>query len=255
MINRAFVAVTLAAAVFAALISNVRAETTLEQIQRTKAMTAGNNFEYPPFSYVEDGKKVGFDVDLGSEIAKRMGVRLEFLQIEFKGLIASLKSKRIDIILSALAYSPERATQISFSEQYFDAGIGAAHRSERPIANPEDLSGLKIGVQSGSVGDMWLRQNHKSLLPNVRYYDTVNLAVKDLEAGRIDAVVHPMPTMRYVARNPNVRFTSVWDSRKVGINTRLEDTDLLTEINKQLIAVKKDGTYDQLVKKWFGNIR
>lgn len=229
------------------------AETTAQTVQRLKVLKAGNNFAYPPFSYIDNGQQAGFDVDLGNEIAKRMGVRLEFEQIEFKGLIAALKSKRIDVILSAVTYSPERAAQITFSESYYDAGLGAAYLATRPITLPSDLPGKRIGVQSGSVADLWIRQKHESLVPNVKYYDTVIYAIKDLEAGRLDAVLHPMPTMKYTAKSPNVRFSSVWDSRQVGINTRLEDTELLGMINAQIVAVKKDGTYDRLVQKWFGS--
>ncbi|HEY4859325.1 MAG TPA: transporter substrate-binding domain-containing protein, partial [Xanthobacteraceae bacterium] len=68
------------------------AETTLEKIKRTGVMTSANTFSYPPFGFIEDGKQVGFDVDLGNEIARRMGVKLTFEAIDFRGIMAALTS-------------------------------------------------------------------------------------------------------------------------------------------------------------------
>jgi polar amino acid transport system substrate-binding protein len=87
----------------------------------------------------------------------------------------------------------------------------------------------------------------------LKTYYTVFLGLKDLENGRLDAFVGSVAPIRYIMRNmPSLKASDIWDSRIQAINTRKEDKDILAEINKQLSAIKQDGTYDKLVSKWFG---
>jgi ABC-type amino acid transport substrate-binding protein len=123
------------------------AETTLEKIKRTGVMTSANTFSYPPFGFIEDGKQVGFDVDLGNEIAGRMGVKLTFEAIDFRGIIAALTSGRVDLLITGMVYTPDRAQRIDFSEPYFDGGVAAAFRPDRPISKPDESSASASGLR------------------------------------------------------------------------------------------------------------
>jgi ABC-type amino acid transport substrate-binding protein len=229
------------------------AETTLEKIKRTGVMTSANTFSYPPFGFIENGKQVGFDVDLATEIAKRMDVKLVYEQIDFRGIIAALTSKRVDLLITGMVYTPDRATQIAYSEPYFNGGVAAAYRPDKPIKQPDDVIGKTIGVELGSAGDKFIRDNYGARV-TIKTYDTVFLALKDLENGRIDAFVGSVAPMRYIMRNtPALKSSATWDNRIQAANTRLEDKDLLDEVNKHILATKKDGTYEKLVIKWFGS--
>jgi ABC-type amino acid transport substrate-binding protein len=229
------------------------AETTLEKIKRTGVMTSANTFSYPPFGFIEDGKQVGFDVDLGNEIARRMGVKLTFEAIDFRGIIAALTSGRVDLLITGMVYTPDRAQRIDFSEPYFDGGVAAAFRPDRPSSKPDDIIGKRVGVEIGSAGDKYVREKYESRV-EIKTYDTVFLALKDLENGRLDVFVGSVAPMRYIMRNmPTLKASETWDSRIQAANTRKEDKDLLEEINTHLLAMKKDGTYNKLVSKWFGS--
>ena len=229
------------------------AETTLEKIKRTGVMTSANTFTYPPFGFIDNGRQIGLDVDLGNEIARRMGVKLKFENVDFRGIIAALTSGRVDTLITALTSTPEREKAILFSEPYFDGGIGGAYRVDNPITNADDIIGKRVGMELGAAGEFWTREKYGSRV-QIKTYDTTFLALKDLENGRLDAVVSSLPPMRYAMRTmPSIRVTKVWDSRVVGINTRHEDKDLMAEINQHLLAMKNDGTYDKLIAKWFGS--
>lgn len=247
--------VVLAVGALALLPGGASAETTLEKVKRTKVMTAGNSGSYPPFEMMEAGKLVGFDVDMAADIGKRMGgVEIKFEIIDFKGIIAALNSKRVDTLITALTWTPEREKAIAFSIPYYDAGIGALTKPDSGIKMPDDLKGKVVGVQLGSSGDAFVRQKFGSLVKEVKTYDTILLAVKDLENGRVAAVVNPIPVLRHNSKGTRgLVTTGVWDKRVVGINTRKEDTDLMAEINKHLEAMQKDGTMARLDKKWFGS--
>ncbi len=242
------------AALTAGFTGFAHAETTLEKIKRTHVMTAGNSGSYPPFEIMEGRKLIGFDVDMADEIGRRIGgVEVKFEVIDFKGMIAALTSGRVDTLITALTWTPERAEAISFSIPYYDAGIGALIRADAKIEKPDDLAGKSIAVQLGSSGEKFVRDTLGSRVKELKTYDAILLAVKDLQNGRADAVVNPIPVLRYSAKDiKGFKTTAVWDTRVVGINTRKDDVDLMKEINKHLEAMKQDGTLTKLDQKWFG---
>lgn len=244
----ALTALTLAVSVLSAF-----SETTLEKIKRTGAMTAAASFEYVPFDFVEAGKFSGFNVDLGEEIARRMGVKLTWSKIDFKGIIAALNSNRVDALITAMTRTPERAKQILFSDSYFDGGIGAAYRVNSPVSRPDELKGKTVGIQIGGAGAAWVLEHHAKDAKELKTYDTLFLALKDLQSGRVDVVVSSLPSVRYnVRRMTDVGYTAAWDSREVGINTRNSDQDLMDEINRHMRAMKSDGSLKKIEDKWFG---
>ncbi len=228
------------------------AQGTFDKVKKAKVMVAGNSGSYPPFEMMEGNKLIGFDVDMADELGKRMGVSIKWEVIDFKGIIAALTSKRVDVLISAITWTPERAERVSFSIPYYDAGIGALYRGSAPIAKLDDLKGKIVGVQLGSSGEVFVRTQLGKEVKEIKTYDAILLAVKDLENGRVDAVVNPIPVLRHNAKGAkDVRVTEVWDKRVVGINTRKDDADLLAEINKHLEAMMKEGVLDKLDKKWF----
>ncbi len=233
--------------------ASVQAQDTLEAVKKKGVLVAGSSAAYPPFEFVADGKLVGFDVDMAEEIARRMGVTLQWEKIDFKGIVAALTAKRVDVLITALTWTPERAERIAFSTPYFDAGIGAITQASSTISKPDDLAGKKVGVQLGSSGERYVRETLGSKVGQLLTYDAITLAINDLKNGRVDAVVNPLPVLRYNIRNEKggFRATPIWDTRTVGINTRHEDKDLLAEINKHLADLKSEGFLDKLEKKWF----
>jgi ABC-type amino acid transport substrate-binding protein len=240
-------AATLAAALPAS------AQSTLETVKQKGVLVAGSSAEYPPFEYVADGKLVGYDVDMAEEITRRMGVKVAWEKIDFKGIVAALTAKRVDALITALTWTPERAERIAFSDPYFDAGIGAITPQSSTIQKVDDLAGKKVGVQLGSSGERYVRETIGSKLGQLLTYDSITLAINDLKNGRVDAVVNPLPVLRYAVRNDKgFHYTAVWDTRVVGINTRLEDKDLLAEINRHLRDLKSEGFLAKLETKWFG---
>src|SRR3954447_22343782 len=147
-----------AAAAILAGASPAHAQNTLQAFRKKGVLVAGSSAEYPPFEYVADGKLIGYDVDMADEIAKRMGVRVQWEKIDFKGIVAALTAKRVDVLITALTYTQERAARIAFSDPYFDAGIGAITPRSSTIEKAEDLTGRKVGVQLGSSGERYVRE-------------------------------------------------------------------------------------------------
>jgi polar amino acid transport system substrate-binding protein len=224
---------------------------TLDQVKHAGVIIIANGGAFPPFGYVENGKMVGFDIDLGNEIARRLGVKPQWEKIDFSGLLPALNSKRVDMLLTAMTWTPERAKRITFSTPYYNSGIAGAFRPETKIAGPADLAGKVVAVQIGSAGERFVRD--LGTAKEIKTYNDFMLAFSDVEAGRADVVVNTMPVVKYNAtrRKSNLVVSATWDKRAVGINTRIDDKRLLEAVNLIVADLQREGFLAKLDAKWF----
>lgn len=230
------------------------AQTTLEKIKRQGEVVIGTSGVYPPFEYVEAGRLVGFDIDLGEMIARKLGVKANFVKIEWKGIIAALKSGRADILITAMTKTPDRAEQIAFSVPYYTTAMAILVRKDNTaIHSREDLKGRVLGAEQGSRGEVEAKAVGAK---EVKIYDSVMLAFKDLEIGRIEAVTEMLPTSLYVISRQfsGLKVGTSYSEGVVGVNTRLEDKTLLAAIDQAIGELKAEGQLDGLHKKWFGEV-
>lgn len=230
-----------------------QAQDTLAKVRQTGTLVIGNVGAYPPFEYVENGNLVGFDIDLGNEIARRLGVKAQWEKFDFNGLIPALQSKRVDVLVTAMTKTPEREQRMRFSTSYYDSGIAAAVRPGVVIARPEDLAGKVIAVQLGTAGERYVRERAQTTAREIKTYNEFPMALADVEAGRADVVVNTMPVIKYnvVRRGNKLGIVGPWDTREVGINTRQDDVALMEAINKLLADLKAEGFLAKLDAKWF----
>ncbi|PMQ00741.1 MAG: basic amino acid ABC transporter substrate-binding protein [Dictyoglomus sp. NZ13-RE01] len=230
----------------------------VERIKKAGVLKVGSDVAYAPFEFMEGDKPVGFDIDLAQEIANALGVKLEVINTPFDGIIAALKAKKFDIIMSAMTITEERKKEISFSKPYFDSGqIIAIRANDTSIKSEKDLKGKIVGVQLGTTGEISARKLKDSLgIKEIRSYETIPEAFMDLELGRVDAVINDMPVSLYYAKNnPKIKcIGKPFTIERYGIAMRKEDTDLLIKINLILDQLKKNGKYDEIYKKWFGTL-
>ncbi len=248
--RRAALAATLAAPSLAL----AQTDDTLARVRAAGVLNVGNGGAFPPFEFMQAGTLTGFDVDLGEELGKRMGLRIQWQVISFAGLIAALTSGRVDTLITAMTWTQDRADRIAFSTPYYKTGIAAGYRPNLVIDRPEDLAGRIVGVQVGTSGERYVRDNHGATVKEMRVYNEFPLALQDLVIGRVECVVNTQPVLRWnIARNSRVRLgvSPVWDARDVGINTRKEDATLMAEINRHLAAMQADGFLTALDAKWF----
>ncbi len=215
----------------------------------------GLNAEYPPFENVdEDGNLIGFDVDLMNAIAEEAGFEFEWVNTRWDGIFVALASGEFDAVISAATITAERAETVDFSDPYFDAGQSITVRADNTdILGPDDLAGVKVGVQLGTTGDIWLSENTDA---EVVRYDENTLAFQALANGDVDAAVADAPTaIEIVQANPemNLKFLpDILTSEEYGIAVNKDRADLLEVINEGLAALRDNGTYDEIYNKWFG---
>ncbi|MGE3628251.1 MAG: ABC transporter substrate-binding protein [Hyphomicrobiales bacterium] len=255
--GKAFAAALLITAAFVPFgATGASAETTWEKIEKAGVIKYANGSNYPPMEFMQDGKNVGFNVDMGEEIARRLGLKAEWVIVEFKGIIGTLKSERADVINGSMTITMDRAKQVTFTRGYVDFGISCLHRKEDPISKREDAAGKIVGVEVGTAGERWARDNLKDV-KEIKVYEQLLLAIKDLAFGRVDLVVNNRPALGYSmgligTGGKPLALCDVWDQKVAGLAVRHGDGELLVKLNEAIDSMERDGFLKKLREKWLG---
>ena len=218
-------------------------------------LNVGSYPNNPPFEFkAESGNFEGFEVDIVTEAAKRIGMTVEVQGLDFQPLFAATSSGRIDVAISSITITKERLGSQSFTQPYYDSDMGIAAKTDGAVKTLADLKGKVVGVLSGSTGEKWSKENQAAQgFAEVKGYNTQQEVLLDLTAGRVDGVVSDVPGMQYAFTK--MKGLAVVDSIKTGEQYGLmmtKDHPLLGKINDALTEMKKDGALNDIHKKWFG---
>ncbi len=224
-----------------------------------KVLTVGTDAAYAPFeSQNEKGEIVGFDIDVVSAIAKKAGFEVKFVNTPWEGIFNTLGQGDRDLLVSAITINDERKQTMDFSDPYFNAQQLIAVKDNSKVAKFTDLKKLKVGVQTGTTGDEAVSKLLGKTNTNIKRFESTPLALKELEAGGVDAVVADNGVViNYVTNNSGAKFKAVADTaafaaEQYGIAVKKGNAELLAQLNKGLADIKADGTYDQIYAKYFG---
>lgn len=223
-------------------------------------LTVGSDVSYPPQEYMDaSSNPVGFDIDVASEIASRMGLQLKVVNFNFNDIIPALNAGQFDIVISAMNITPDRSKAVDFV-QYYAAGQSVLVPKGNPknIKTLDDLSGLTVAVQQGTTEQDSLTAENTKLSQagkpaiKVLTYGTDTDAVDQLRVGRADAAMDDDPVAAYyTALNPNFEVAvAAFNPQDEGIATAKTNTDMNTAISKAVAAMKSDGTIDAIKAKW-----
>lgn len=225
-------------------------------------LTVGSDTTYPPQEYIDTttNKPAGFDIDLITAVAQRMGLQVHVISTSFDTIIDSLAAKRFDVVISAVSVTPARQQKVDFVP-YFSAGESLLVQNGNPdhITQLSDLCGQKAGVQNGTIeqADLQTASNactkagkqaiQMTVLTNQT--DVINL----LATNRVVATYQDSPvTDYYIKLNPG-KFTvggSVINAGPEGIVVRKGDTSMFNAVNTAFQQLRSNGTYQSLINKW-----
>lgn len=215
-------------------------------------LRVGTDATFPPMEYVDNGKRTGFDIELVEALAKTMGRQVEWVDIDFKGLIPGLVSKRFDMAVSAIYITDERKKVVDFTDSYYAGGLVVMVKDNNAgIKKVADLDGKKVSVQVGTKSVGYLTEKH----PKVQRVEVEkNQEMFSLvEIGRADAAVTGKPAaFQYVRTRGGMRvLEEQLTTEEYGMAVRKDTPELTKAVNAALVKIKADGTYAALVKKWF----
>jgi polar amino acid transport system substrate-binding protein len=223
-----------------------------------KPVVVGTDAAYAPFeSQNEKAEIVGFDIDVVKAVAKKAGFEVKFINTPWEGIFNALLQGDRDLVASAVTSTPERRQTMDFSDPYFDAQQLIAVKQASKVAKFNDLKALKVGVQTGTTGDEVITKLQGKTSPNIKRFESTPLALKELEAGGVDAVVADNGVIvHYVANNPGGQFKTIADpsfaTERYGIALKKGNAELLAKVNFGLAGIKADGTYQAIYAKYFG---
>jgi len=226
----------------------------LQRVLDAGQLTVVGSGGYPPFNYIDDnGDVIGFDVDVGAEIAERLGVELNYVTGEWSGLIEGLRAERYDGILGSMAITDERLQTVSFTDPYYYSGAQLVVRSDSGITDPSEMEGKAIAVATGTN----YVQDAEGLGAEAKLYDDDNLTMMELIAGRVDGVITDklvaLEAMNGLEGGDELELCGeIMRLESMGIAIRQEDVALLDAINEILQEMHDDGTLTALSEKWLG---
>jgi polar amino acid transport system substrate-binding protein len=230
----------------------------------------GSDIAYAPIEFIEEGSNEpqGLDIDLANAIAEVLGVEAVFTNGAFDGLIPALEAERHDALFSAMTVNPTRSEQVDFIE-YFTAGSGIVVVPGNPegVATIEDLCGLTVAVQEGTVQAEYLEGTEEAgggqsqactdageEEITVLKFPTNPEAVQALLAGQADANMADYPVAAYSVDQNEGDIELItgyqFDEGNYGIAFRKTSTALRDVVEQALEQVKADGTYDEILADW-----
>ncbi|MCM3702701.1 transporter substrate-binding domain-containing protein [Paenibacillus macerans] len=220
-----------------------------------KTLTIGMSADFPPYEFHiknEQGEDqiVGFDVEIANEIAKDMGAKLEIKDLKFDSLLNELASGRVDLVISGLSPTPERAKQIDMSKIYYKAEQAVVTREadKDKFSTMESLEGAKIGVQLGSIQEEMAKK-----VPNAKLTSLakINDIIMQLNTNRVDAAILEGPVAESFVKN--VKGLVITDAKPENedegyvIGVKKGNQELLDQVNSTLDRLIGDGSIDKFV--------
>ena len=229
------------------------------EIRARGTIVNGIEAQNPPFEFVEkNGDLAGFDIEITRLFAEHLGVKAEFIDTAWAGVIPSLYSKKFDMIWSAMTITEPRREAVSFSMPYASDQVEFIVKAgNQKYKTLEDLNGAVLGTQLNSAAEFQAKEliaEHK-LDIELKSFDSFQAAYLDLRNGRVDVVTSTQLNDRVLFEaNPGefeVALTlPIYNY--VGVAVRKQDEDLLKEVNAFISEMKKSGQLAELQKKWFG---
>lgn len=228
--------------------------------EKSNKVTVLTSSGYEPYEIIDtSGNLTGFDIELMEALAKEAGIEIEWKDVAFDGIIASLQSGQSEIAIAGISPTEERKEMVDFSNVYYNSESGLTNYmvfdSTNSYTSLEDLDGLVVGAQMGTV--------QASLLNSIsaEYNFTVDLRnnntqiVEELKAGRIDVlIVETLIATSILEVNPSltkVGFESSLDDVNGNAIAFSKNSEYKALLDEALITLQENGTVDTLIAKWF----
>ncbi|OWW00308.1 transporter substrate-binding domain-containing protein [Rhizobium sp. R693] len=211
--------------------------------------------DFPPFGSVgADMAPQGYDIDMATLIAGKLGVKVELVPVTSANRIPYLQTNKVDLVISSLGKNAEREAVIDFSAAYAPFFNGVFAPADMAVTKAEDLAGKSIGVTRGAVEDLELTKIAPADAMIKRYEDN-NGTISAFLSGQVDVVATGnVVAAAILARNPpkrpEMKFLIKNSPCYIGLNKN--QPALLEKVNAIVATAKTDGTLEAIAQKWLG---
>lgn len=211
--------------------------------------------DYPPFEYLQDGKVVGFDIDLIQAVATKMGIKIKINDMSFDGILGSLASNRTDMAISSITPTEERKKAVDFSDEYYSTNQVLVCSDLSPVHNITDLTGMVVGVQAGSIYEIFANSDLKEKVAGltIKSLPRAPELVQEVKTRRISCIyIGQKEAEGLMKNNEGLRLVKV-NNDNTGFSTAIalpKGSPLREKINQALADLNADGTIEKLKQKW-----
>lgn len=252
---------TLTGAAIALACVGAHAQDALARVKQAGVLKVGTETAFAPFDFIRNGEHVGLNVDVFNELAKELGVKLEWVLLPWEGVLPGLETNKFDMVGGPATITKARMERYRFSTPIAEATAAFLKRKgDASVMKPADIAGKTLGGAKSS-SQLAQAKAFGDTLPGkvqTREYPGNNEAYADLAAGRIAVVANSLPNIAYVAQQRPDTFEVVqppfgaksyfgYLSRKDADAAKLADA-----VDAALLKMKADGRLANLQKKWFG---
>jgi len=242
-----FIALALALTMVLAFAACAKAPAETEKTE----IVMGTNAAFPPYEFVnDDGSFGGIDVEIAQAIADKLGYTLVIKDMEFDSLIAAVSGGSVDFVMAGLTVTDERKESVNFSETYAQGVQVIIVPEGSDIKSADDLDGAKIGVQTGTTGDIYCTGDFGQ--ENVKQYRYAAEAINALLNGQVDCVViDNEPAKNFVSTNEGLTILdTAYTEEDYAAAFAKENTALQSDFNATLAELQADGTIDEIISKY-----
>ncbi len=217
-------------------------------------LVVGMDLSYPPFETIDSsGKPTGVSVDLAHALGDHLGRPLRIENIPFTGLIPSLKTGKIDCVISSMTDTPERRKSIAFSDPYLTIGLAllVAKNSSIQTLAELDQAGRTLAVRQGTTGEVWARANIKNA--TIIALEKESAAVLEVVQGKADAFLYDQMSVWKNAREQSATTRAILAAVKKedwAVGLKLENEALRGQINDFLKTYRAAGGFERLGDKY-----
>jgi polar amino acid transport system substrate-binding protein len=255
MIRRQFLALAAAALTSTMVFAGVAQADALADITTSGKLRVAVPQDFPPFGSVgSDMAPQGYDIDMASLIADKLGVKVELVPVTSANRIPYLQTNKVDLVISSLGKNPDREKVIDFSDAYAPFFNGVFAPADVAIKSAADLSGKTVGVTRGAIEDLELTKIAPADATIKRYEDN-NGTISAFLSGQVDAVATGnVVAAAIIAKNPpkkpEPKFLIKNSPCYVGMNK--SEPALMEKVNAIIVDAKKDGSLNKISEKWLG---
>lgn len=225
--------------------------------EKEDKLVIGIDDKFAPMGFRDENNEItGFDIDYAKAATEKMDVEVEFQPIDWKTKESELSSGRIDLIWNGYTITDERKEKVLFTKPYLENAQVVVTLEDSKLTKLDDLAGKVVGLQSLSSASDALNDNPiKSEIKTITEYSDNVLALSDLKAGRLDAVVIDEVVIDYYMSKEEETFKVLDESlspEEYGVGVKKGNEDLLKDLQDALDEMNEDGTAAKISEKWFG---
>lgn len=224
---------------------------TFEEIEADGKLVVATNATFPPYEFIDDnGDFAGIDIEIIQAVGEYLGLEVEVLNIEFDTIIASVNSGKADIGIAGMTVTEDRLKNADFSDTYATGKQVVITASDSGINGVADLAGKKVGVQTGTTGDIYASDD--STIGEVVQYNSGTEAVLALSQGKIDAVIiDNEPAKKYIEKYENlVIIDEEYTYEEYAMCFAKGNTELVAKVNEALKSLKESGELQKIIDKY-----